>query len=255
MQMSAVKSQRLWAWLVSLALALAWSAVGGIDAGHAALLRVEPILIDVPAPGATATLTLRSEDAAPVTVQLRVFKWVQVNGKETLEPTTDVVASPPALKLVPGTDYVARIVRTTKRALQGEESYRVLVDQLPAGREAPPAQINLLIRQSIPVFFGRPAEARPSVTWSLAYDGPSLVATARNTGGRRMRVSSLALRDETGKTISFGDGLLGYVLSRSTMTWTGPQAADDFAAKGSIVLSGQGDTGPINAVIPAPVRR
>jgi fimbrial chaperone protein len=255
MPMSGVESRRPRAWLVSLMLALSWGAAGGIGVSHAALLRVEPILIDVPAPGATATLTLRSDDASPVTVQLRVFKWVQVNGKETLEPTTDVVASPPALKLVPGTDYVARIVRTTKRALLGEESYRVLVDQLPANREAPAAQINLLIRQSIPVFFGRSPNARASVKWSLAYEGASLVATASNSGSRRLRVSSLTLRDEAGTTISFGDGLLGYVLSHSSMNWTGPPAAGDFGAKGSIVLSGQGDTGPIHAVISPPVRR
>jgi fimbrial chaperone protein len=253
MSMSGVESRRLRAWLVCLLVALLLNGVAG--AGHAALLRVEPILIDVPAPGATATLTLRSDESGEVTVQLRVFKWTQVNGKETLEPTTDVVASPPALKLAPGKDYVARIVRTTKRALEAEENYRVLVDQLPAGREVPAAQINLLIRQSIPVFFGRSPSARPSVKWALAYDGASLVATASNGGSRRLRVSSLTLRDEAGTTISFGDGLLGYVLSHSSMTWTGPPTAGDFAAKGSIVLSGQGDTGPIHAVIPAPVRR
>jgi fimbrial chaperone protein len=200
-------------------------------------------------------LTLRNDDVGDVNVQIRVFKWSQASGKETLEPTTDVVASPPAVKLAPGKDYVARIVRTTKRPAAGEESYRILVDQLPQAQGSPAAQVNVLLRQSIPVFFGRGADARAQVAWSLAYDGPALVLTAKNGGARRLRLSAVSLRDDAGTTVSFGEGLVGYVLSHSTMNWTQPVAADAFGAKGSIVLSGQGDTGPIHVVIPAPIRR
>jgi fimbrial chaperone protein len=70
-----------------------------------------------------------------------------------------------------------------------------------------------------------------------------------------LRVSAVTLRDDAGQTISFGGGLLGYALSRSTASWTAPGDAVVFGVKGSIILSGQGDTGPIHAVIPAPIRR
>jgi fimbrial chaperone protein len=253
--MAAAKiSSRLFRRLAFLGLTVC--AALGISVASAATLRIEPVLVDVPPPGSAATLTLRNDDPGEITVQLRVFRWSQANGKETLEPTTDVVASPPAVKLAPGKDYVARVVRTTKRVLQGEESYRIFVDQLPQNQGAPAGQINLLIRQSIPVFFGRTPEARAQVTWSLAYDGPSLVLTARNAGARRLRVSAVTLSDDAGKTVSFGEGLVGYVLSRSTMNWKSEAVdAGVFAANGSVVLNGQGDTGPIHVVIPAPARR
>jgi len=226
----------------------------GVAAGDAASLRIEPVLVDVPAPGTAGLLTLRNDDSADMTVQIRVFKWSQANGKDVLEPTTDVVASPPAIKLSPGNDYVARIVRTAKRATQGEESYRILVDQLPQAQQ-PTAQVNLLIRQSIPVFFGRGPDAHADVAWALAYDGPSLILTAKNTGARRLRVSAVTLRDDAGATISFGEGLVGYVLGHSTMTWSQPAESGALSTKGSFTLNGQGDTGPIHAVIPAPIRR
>jgi len=222
---------------------------------RAASLRIEPILIDVAAPGTAATLTLRNDDLADANVQIRVFKWSQANGKETLEPTTDVVASPPAVKLPSGKDYVVRVVRTAKRAFQGEESYRILVDQLPSAQPPPAGQVNLLLRQSIPVFFGAGADARPNVAWSVAFDGPSLMLTAKNNGARRLRVAAVTLRDEAGNTVSFGEGLVGYALSRSTASWKAVAQPAAFGAKGSIVLSGQGDTGPIHAVIPAPAPR
>ena len=252
--MSAANNPSRSAWCVAFLVVLILNAICGIAVGRAASLRVEPILIDVPPPGAAATLTLRNDDPGDVTVQLRVFKWSQASGKETLEPTSDVVASPPALKLAPGNEYVVRIVRTSKRAMRAEESYRILVDQLPASREPQTAQINLLIRQSIPVFFGRPAETRPSVAWSLAYDGAALVATAKNNGGRRL--GRLAHAPRRGGHNHF---------IRRRPAWLRAQPVDDelgraarggrIRSQGSIVLRAQGDTGPIHAVIPAPVRR
>ncbi len=73
------------------------------------------MLIDVTAPGAASTVTLRNEGAAPINAQIRVYRWSQVDGKENLEPTEDVVASPPAVTLAPQTNYVARVVRVSKR--------------------------------------------------------------------------------------------------------------------------------------------
>jgi fimbrial chaperone protein len=61
------------------------------------------------------------------------------------------VASPPAAKLAPKSNYVVRVVRVTKRPVSGEESYRVLIDQLPEGAQQKGNAVNLLVRYSIPV--------------------------------------------------------------------------------------------------------
>ncbi len=109
---------------------------------RAATLQIEPVLIDVAAPGAASTVSLRNESGAPIDVQIRVFRWSQADGKENLEPTEDVVASPPAVTLAPNASYVARVVRVTKRPISGEESYRVLIDQLPARRQKRTNSVN-----------------------------------------------------------------------------------------------------------------
>ena len=128
---------------------------------HAGTLQVEPVLIDVTAPGAASTVTLRNEGAAPINVQIRVFRWSQVNGKENLEPTDEVVASPPAVTLAPKGNYVARVVRVSKRPISGEESYRVLIDQLPEASQQRGNAVKLLVRYSIPVLLRRLRTARP----------------------------------------------------------------------------------------------
>jgi fimbrial chaperone protein len=213
---------------------------------RAATLQVEPVLIDVTAPGAASTVTLRNEGAAPINVQIRVYRWSQVDGKENLEPTEDVVASPPAVTLAPQANYVARVVRVSKRPVSGEESYRVLIDQLPAPSQQRGHSVNLLMRYSIPVFFGASDRRDPAVAWTATISGNKVKVTARNDGDRRIRIASLNLRDAKGKTVAFGKGLVGYVLGKSTVGWTAP--ATGFTAAGPISVSAQSDTGPVDAV-------
>lgn len=216
---------------------------------RAGSLQIEPVLIDVAAPGAASTVSLRNDGATPINAQIRIFRWSQVDGKERLEPTDDVVASPPAVTLAPKANYVARIVRVTKRPISGEESYRVLIDQLPAPTQQRGNAVNLLVRYSIPVFFGASDRRDPAVAWSVAVSGNKVKVTARNDGDRRIWIASLNIRNAKGKTVSFGKGLVGYVLGKSTADWTVP--AGGFAADGAVSVNAQSDTGPVDAVASA----
>jgi len=219
---------------------------GAYTAAQAGSLQVEPVLIDVTAPGAASTVTLRNQGATPIDAQIRVFRWSLVNGAEKLEPTDEVVASPPVLTLQPKAEHIARIVRVSKRPVTGEESYRLLVDQLPDLSQQKNGMVNLLVRYSIPVFFGAADKKSPTVAWSLARSGDKITVIARNGGERRLRISALNIRDANGKTLSFGKGLAGYALGQSSKHWT--SSARGFAANGSATVSAQSDGGPIQAV-------
>ena len=94
-------------------------------------LQVSPVNIQVQAPVAASTVTLQNLGKDRVNAQVRIFEWKQVNGKDELVPTRSVVASPPALKMAAGKKSVIRIVRTDKAPLQGEENYRLMIDEIP----------------------------------------------------------------------------------------------------------------------------
>ena len=222
--------------------------LGAYTSALAGTLQVEPVLVDVTAPSAAASVTLRNEGTAPIEAQIRVFRWSLVDGQEKLEPTSDVVASPPAVTLAPKGQYIARIVRVSKAPVAGEENYRLLVDQLPDLSQQKNGSVNLLVRYSIPVFFGAADKKSPTVAWSFIQSGDKVTLIARNHGERRLRISALSLRDASGRAISFGNGLAGYALGQSTKRWTAPGSARGFAANGSATISAQSDGGLIQAV-------
>jgi fimbrial chaperone protein len=212
----------------------------------AATLQVAPVLVEIPAPGATAALSLKNEGDKPIDAQIRVFRWTQADGAEKLVPSDEVVASPPVVSIQPKANYAVRIVRLVKTPVATEESYRLVIDELPPGKGDRPATVNLVLRYSIPVFFTPPGAAPAKVTWSLQkHDGKNFL-TAKNEGDRRIRLWKLKLQDTSGGTASFGEGLAGYVLGHSTMSWAVPSGSKNFGAGGLSLVSAQADTGPIN---------
>ena len=226
---------------------LALTLLLGASQTIASSLQVTPVRIQVESPAAASTITVSNPGDEPLAAQIRVFRWTRVNGKDTLQPTKDVVASPPLTRLAPSQPYVVRIIRVSKTPLNGEETYRLLVDEIPNPQaSAPSFGPRFAIRQSIPVFFTDPAAA-PKLTWAAVLKNGRLLVKARNEGGRRVRISALKVTNGSGAALGFGDGFIGYVFGRSSEQWTAVTAPRGFAPGAAITILAQGDNGPIKA--------
>lgn len=239
------RSRNAWplkVWSVRICLALVFASP--CAASRAASLQVAPVSVEVPAPGAAATLKLRNEGTKPLDAQIRIFRWTQVDGADVLTPTDDVAASPPLASLRPGTDYVVRIVRTTKQPVVKEEAYRLLIDELPVANSGTAGTaVNVALRYSIPVFFTEPgAPARLSFDLQQRHNKPVIAVT--NAGDRRVRLAKLKFVDRKGTVASFGEGLSGYVLGHTTRFWDIPANAKGFGG-GIASMSAQSDVGAV----------
>ncbi|MFU8866012.1 MAG: molecular chaperone [Rhodobacterales bacterium] len=181
-------------------------------------LRVSPTTLEVVAPGAATALTLINQGRTPVTVQARVFRWIQRDGREFYEPTNDVVVSPPMTQLAPGTQQAIRVVRTSRQPVQAEETYRVYIDQIRSRTQGQGGTVSFTSRLRIPVFFVAPTARPPQVQWSFHGTGAQAVLQARNLGDVRLRIADLRVM-AGGSTMIRQDGLFAYVLGGSVMQW------------------------------------
>ena len=232
----------------------AWIAATLISVSQLALftplsassLQVTPINVEVKAPGATTSLTLTNSSKDTISAQVRILRWTQKNGEEKLEPTTDVVVSPPIASVPANGEQIIRLVRTSKQPVAAEETYRILVDELPDPAKQKANGIAIAIRYSIPVFF-MPAEAGDyAVKFSMERRDGKLYVAATNTGARRTRISELTVADAAGNKASLGSGLVGYVLSQSSMRWVVPGNGSKLGS-GQVTINARGDLGPIHA--------
>lgn len=223
-------------------LGCALLAAAGADASA---LRVSPTSVSLVAPDAAAALALTNDSDRSVNVQIRVFRWTQPDGVEELAPTREVVASPPAVRLPPGGKTAVRLVRVARTPVVGEESYRIVIDEIPDPAQRRNGSVAFVMRYSLPAFFVSPSAAPAALEWSMGGDRGPAELVGVNRGERHVRLSDLSVTDGLGRTISLGEGLVGYVLGGSKRLWS---IRGRGLSGGSVAVSAMSEAGRIDAV-------
>lgn len=185
-------------------------------------LQISPVTVHL-APGErSSTLQLQNTGTEPIYGQVRVYAWRQQDGDDVLEPTAQLVASPPLLQLAPHATQTVRLV-LSQEPPEAEQSYRLLVDELAPPGQTPRMGVDLRLRYSVPVFSAaRPSQAvAADLHWSLFTQRGQLMLQVDNRGKHRAQISQLAL-EQHGKPLHQEPGLLGYALAGSIRRWTLP---------------------------------
>ncbi|MBB6428171.1 fimbrial chaperone protein [Sphingopyxis sp. JAI128] len=205
--------------------------------------------IDLPAPAATSIVRVWNDGPKPVTIQVRIFRWTQQGGEDQYEASDAVVASPPFAVVPVGGENLIRVVRTAKAPTTGEESYRLIVDELPLDGGERANGIDFAVRHSIPVFFTPTARGEPALSWNVERREKGYLVTARNDGPRHARIANLRLSGGDGQVAAQQGGLVGYVLGHSVARWFvgGKPAAGD-----TLRIDAETRTGPVHATASLP---
>lgn len=199
-----------------------WLSIWPLGA-PAATLQISPVMVDLQADESASGVTLRNPGDSPLYGQVRVFRWDQVNGEDTLTPTQDLIASPPLIQIAAQTDQLIRLVRVTPGPVVTEQSFRILIDELPQPDTAPTNGVTIRLRYSVPVFI-EPAGAvgQPGLSWSLVRTAQGWVMRVVNTGTRRAQIAAVQLVSGTGNAYVINKGLLGYALAGRAGQWQVP---------------------------------
>lgn len=185
----------------------------------AASLQVSPTMIELGPDEPAAGLWISNSGNAPLQVQIRLFRWTQHDGAEDLQPSDDLLLSPPMQTLAVGQRQLIRIVRGDPSPPATQTSYRIIVDELP-----PPATdrsgMQFVLRYSMPVFVN-PADGggAPRLQSRLLDTPQGAVLEVHNAGNRHAQLADIA-RGPTQTPQIIRPGLLGYALAGQTMRWT-----------------------------------
>jgi fimbrial chaperone protein len=69
-----------------------------------------------------------------------------------LEATDELIVSPPLIEIPANGEQLVRLVRRTMRPIEAEQSYRLLIDEVPMPDEPTVSGVTLRLRYSVPVF-------------------------------------------------------------------------------------------------------
>jgi len=194
---------------------------------QAATLQISPVMVDLQSNESATGITLRNPGDRPLYGQVRVFRWDQSSREDTLTPTQELVASPPLIQIGAQADQLVRLVRTSPAPVTAEQSYRILIDELPSPDAAPTGGVMIRLRYSVPVFVEPAGKApQPVLSWHLVRTDNGWVLRVDNGGQKRAQIAAVQLVDSAGKVYEINKGLLGYALAGSARQWPVPLPAE-----------------------------
>lgn len=206
-------------------------------------LQVAPVAVTIPERSGVVWLT--NQGTAALRAQVRVFRWSQDNGEDVLAETSELVASPPFVSIEPGAQQVVRLVRLGEAAndpAHCEQTFRIIVDELPAADRPATTGLQYVLRFSVPVYLTSPACAAgaPALAWQVeaTADGPALLVA--NTGQIHAQLADLSIVDAGGTRHNLGSGLVGYVLPGQLRRFTLSSAPASLADRGTVEVSVNG---------------
>jgi fimbrial chaperone protein len=213
---------------------------------NAASLIISPTSVERVAPDRAAVFHLRNQVSRPIGIEVRVLRWSNEGGVEQLKPTNDVVVSPPSVRLPPNGNRVVSVVRVSKEPLRSQETYRVVIDELPDPTDSTSGAESVAVQHVLPVLFRTPDTSASEVDWRLARSHGWLMLVVENNGARRLRLSDVKLT-QGGAVIARRDGFVGYVLPGLTRQWR--VGRQDSYSGGLVTLSAKSNGSAIDAEV------
>ncbi len=188
---------------------------------------------------------LTNDGDRPLRAQVRVFRWQQVDGEDDLVETTEVVASPPFVEIRPAGQQVIRLVRFGSEALNMadcEQTYRIIVDELPAANAAQQPGLQYVLRYSVPVYLTNPTcqDIQPHLTWKLEASADGMWLDVVNSGAAHAQLASVVFVAANGQRVEINAGLLGYVLPGAHRRFALATPAEAFTQAGNLEVSVNG---------------
>jgi len=184
-------------------------------------LQISPVSIQFRAEQGASSVTLQNHGDAPLVGQVRVYAWDQRDGQDVLTPAVDVVASPPVMEVAARSSQVIRLVRRNPAQGAAEQSYRILIDEVPRD-DAGGSGVAIRLQYSVPVFV-QPADpqAGPKLHWELFRRDGAWMLRVRNDGSMHAQIGAATLH-ANGKDYPLSKGLLGYALAGRMREWRLP---------------------------------
>ena len=195
----------------------------------AASLQVAPISVAFSPQEKAKEIWLTNTSERPIRAQTRVLIWSQVAGQDQVNPTRDLVASPSITEIKAGEQQLIRIIRIAPQNTAVEQTYRLLIDELPSSAQADAQTgLQLLLQYSIPVFI-QPTDSiamRNGLTLlnqvNFQYQNQQLIV--KNNAKSHIRISELTYINPNGERIPLINGLVGYALAGQSMRWEIPES-------------------------------
>ena len=189
-------------------------------AGHAGSFEVSPVRANLSSGQHVAALTVRNTGHDPAVIQLQAMSWTQQESRDILNPTGDILATPPIFTLAPGASQVVRVGSRRPPDPGVETAYRLMLQEVPPPPEPGFKGLRVALKISLPIFLIPSAQANVKLVWHATPAGNGkLQLSVSNEGSAHVHLAGLTMTSPEVKTpVVFADSSV-YVLPHASHAW------------------------------------
>ena len=232
-----------------LAVILCFSSIFSVNS-HAGNFKVSPIHIYFDA-NEKSSLVRISNLGEEVAIQAYVLKWRQnENGDDEYEETDEIVIFPKMAQIKKGKERVIRLGYQEKKALVTEETYRLIIEELPV--KAPSGtMLRTTLRMRLPIFVSPTENIIDRSIEKVEIQDGNLFVSVKNNGNAHITVSKIRAvgLDDSGRE-SFSKERSGlHILAGSLKTYAMEWNQEDCMKTQSIKIEVQLDREVIKSTL------
>lgn len=189
---------------------------------EAASLTVAPVRLQLSAARPYTVLRITNNGSESVTLHARAFRWSFDAKDEVLTATDDMILNPPMVTLRPKAAQVMRIGLRSRMESSVEETYRVILEEVPAAKtQVEGAQISTILKMSIPVFATPRRAVAPKLEWTAHRDANGAVTiAAANHGEAHVQIKHFAVSHGSNREKTQKVEEIVYLLPSQRREWT-----------------------------------
>lgn len=184
-------------------------------------VHVSPTILNLNESKPVEAFTLTNQGDKDTAFEVRLYRWGITDNQDDLEPSRDLLVSPPVFSIAPGESQTVRVAMLSDVAQTSEASYRAIFRELPSASQAGPViGLNVALQISIPVFVTPSTTAPAELHWQARINNlGQLVLAAENRGGRHSKFTSLQAADGDGAPLAEPWQGLKYALPGTRREW------------------------------------
>ena len=188
-------------------------------AGHAGVIELSPVRINLNAATKMAVLTVRNTGTEESVMQVTLNKWSLDGPAYAYAQSQDLVVTPATFRLAPGAQQIVRVGLRSAPPSTREAAYRLLVEEVPLPPTPGVTQTRLVVRHDLPVFVApvQAAKAVLDVSMDCAADGARL--RVGNVGNVHAQLRSVTLQASADKAPIGRWETLDYLLPDARKDW------------------------------------
>ncbi|MEI7455177.1 MAG: fimbria/pilus periplasmic chaperone [Nitrosomonadales bacterium] len=182
---------------------------------------VNPVRVYLDGKSKSGSLVVENTSDEVVTIQAMLNSWTQDKGVDKIDPTEDLLVSPPIFKVQPKSKQVVRVGFLKAPDATREGSYRLFLQEVPPPRKPDEQGMGVSLRMSLPIFVAPNAgNHQAALKWTAQpVDDNNLKLSIANSGNAHIQITAISVSLPDGSYLAGSPSMMTYILPGQLHTW------------------------------------